>query len=155
MATITAAAGGGNWTTGATWVGGVAPTAADDAILDATSGNVTITTGAVARSLDCTGYTGTLTHASGNTLALGHSTAGAGNIALKFVAGMTYTLGSATATINFVSTSGTVQAITTASKTIGAINVNGAGSSYQLTDSMTTNSASIVTLTAGTFDTNN
>lgn len=66
MATITAAAGGGNWSAGGTWVGGVAPTATDVARLDATSGNVTVngTSGApnLCSDLDCTGYTGTLNH---------------------------------------------------------------------------------------------
>lgn len=157
MATITAAAGGGNWTNGPTWVGGIAPTAADDAVLNGTSGNVVINSGSVARSLDCTGYTGTLTHAASVTLTLGDGTAGVGNVALKLVAGMTYTLGnSASSTIVFASTSATQQTITTGGKQLGSWTVNGAGSSYQLAD---TNNASgggatTVTLNAGTLDTN-
>lgn len=156
MATITAAAGGGNWTTGATWVGGVAPTNADDAVLDATSGSITINAGAVCRSLNCTGYTATLTHTAGVTLTIGDGTAGAGNIALLFSAGMTYSRGSTTTSaISFVSTSATMQTITTAGKSLGNQVINGAGSSYQLTDSHTL-AATItsLTLTAGTLNTN-
>lgn len=154
MATITAAAGGGNWTAGGTWVGGVAPTAADDAVLDATSGNVTIDAGAVARSLDCTGYTGTLTHTAGVTLTLGTSTPGAGNTALKLAAAMTYTLGSATTSaITFASTSTTQQSITTAGKTLGNWSVTGAGGSYLLADANTVGTTSTVTVSAGTLNT--
>ena len=157
MATIIAAAGGGNWTTGATWAGGVAPTAADDAVLDATSGNVTITSGAVCRSLDCTGYTGTLTHTAAVALTIGDGTAGAGGIALKLAPGMTYTLGSTTtSTLVFVSTAGSVQTIDTGGKTTAAVTVNGPGASYQLASGLTTGTgaANLVTLTAGTLDTN-
>ncbi len=154
MATIVAAAGGGSWTTGATWVGGVAPTAADDAQLTNTSGSVTIATGAVCRSLDCTGYTGTLTHPAATTLTIGDATAGAGSVALKLVAGMTYSLGSGSTTvISFISTSATQQTITTGGKTLGSWTINGVGSSYLLADANTTGATGIVTLTAGTLST--
>lgn len=157
MALITAAAGGGNWTVGATWVGGVAPTAADDALLTAASGNVTIDAGAVCRSLDCNTYTGTLTHTAGVTLNIGHSTAGTGNRALRLVSGMTYTLGSGTTSkIAFVSTSATVQTITTGTRTLPSVDFNGVGGSWQLVDSYTTNvnSSTITNLLSGTLDIN-
>ena len=154
MATITAAAGGGAWSSGGTWTGGVVPTAADDAQLGAGSGNVTIDAGAVARSLDCTGYTGTLTHNSGVTLTLGDATAGAGNVALKLVAGMTYTLTNATSSaLTFVSTSATQQTITTGGKVLGNWTINGAGSSYLLADANSTGTAASVTVSAGTLNT--
>lgn len=155
MATITAAAGGGNWTAGGTWVGGVAPTAADDAVLGPTSGNVTIDAGAVCRSLDCTGYTGVLTHTAATDLTIGDGTAGAGNIALKLVNGMTYTLGgNPSSGIRFVSTAAGVQTVNYANKTVGNQTFQGAGSSYQLVSAMTLATTGTVTLTAGTLDTN-
>lgn len=58
---VVAAAGGGNWNSTATWVGGVIPTSTITARLDATSGNVTLTADADCKSFDCTGYTGTFT----------------------------------------------------------------------------------------------
>lgn len=156
MASITAAAGGGNWTAGATWVGGVAPTAADDALLTVASGNVTIDTGAVCRSLDCNGYTGVLTHNAAVQLIIGDGTAGAGSRALRLVAGMTYTLNSATtSSFVFSSTSATVQTITTAGKTLGNLLINGVGGSYQLADSLLLGATATFTMTNGTIDTNN
>ena len=154
MTVITAAAGGGNWSSTGTWTGAVVPTAADDVQLDASSGNVTIDAAAVARSLDCTGYTGTLTHNSGITLSLGDATAGAGNVALKLVSGMTYTLVNATTSaITYVSTSATQQTITTGGKTLGNWTINGAGSSYLLADANTTGAAATVNVSAGTLNT--
>lgn len=157
MATITAAAGGGNWTTGGSWVGGVAPTAADDAVINGTSGNITIDSGgAVCRSLNCTGYTGTLTHNASSTLTIGDGTAGSGNVALTLAAGMTYTLSSPTTnTINFISTSATQQTITTAGKTISNWNFNAASNgSWILSDNLTQNSSCTMTLTKGTLNLN-
>ncbi len=151
MATITAAAGGGNWATGGTWTGGVAPTAADDVVLDATSGNVTIAAAAAARSLTCTGYTGTLTHNAAVTLSLGDATAAAGNAALVLAAGMTYTLGNvSTSAISLISTSTTQQTVTTAGKTLGNLTVNGSGSSWLLSDALT---CSNITVSTGTLTT--
>jgi hypothetical protein len=158
MSTIVASASGGtrNWSDTATWVGGVVPTAADDVQLDGTSGAVTVTAGAVCRSLDCAGYTGTLTHTTAVTLTIGDATTGAGNVALRLAAGMTYTLGSAlTSAITLVSTSATVQSIDSGGKTLGNFTVNAPGGSYQLTSGLTTGATSTsVTLTAGTFNTN-
>lgn len=151
MATIVAAAGGGNWQTNATWVGGVRPTSADDVQLNATSGNVTIDSGAVCRSLDCTGYTGTLTHTNGLSLVIGDGTAGAGNVALKLVAGMTYTIGGLTSQFTFSSSSATQQTITTAGKTVGSL-YQGSGS-LQLADGW--NGSGYFQVAGGTFDTNN
>jgi hypothetical protein len=61
MATITAAAGGGNWNVGSTWVGGVVPLTSDSVNLDATSGSVTITATAQCNNINFTGYTNTIT----------------------------------------------------------------------------------------------
>lgn len=150
MATFTATGVGGNWTDAILWsgVGTPPPTADDDAKLDAGSGNVTIGAGAVCRSLDCTGYTGTLTHTAGVTLAIGGSTAGAGNNALKLVAGMTYTKGNATSSaVSFVSTSATQQSITLGGKTLGDVTFNGIGGSWAFADAFAT--AGAFTYTAG------
>lgn len=151
MATRVAAAGGGNWTAGATWVGGVAPTAADDAQLNGTSGAVTIDAGAVARSLDCTGYTNTLTHTAAVTLTLGDATAGLGNIALKLVAGMTYTLGNvATSAITFASTSATVQTVDCGGKSVGNVTFGTSGTpSYAVTSAMACDATATITSTFG------
>jgi hypothetical protein len=139
MATIVAAAGGGNWNATGTWVGGVVPTSADDVQLNATSGNVTILTSttALCRSLDCTGYTGTLTQAVASFLTIGDATSGLGNIALKFVAGMTYT--PTACTITFSSSSATQQAITTAGKILAAVSFSSLGQNYIQTDDLTSN----------------
>lgn len=160
MATITAAAGGGNWSAGGTWVGGVAPTAADDAVLDGTSGNVTIDVASACRSLDCSGYTGTLTHTAAITLSIGTSTPGTGNRALRFSSTMTYTLGdSLTSSISFVSTSTTQQTIDFSTKTVGPVSFTGVGGSWLLASNLTmanlTTSAPTLSLNAGTFDTGN
>lgn len=138
MATITADVGGGVWTTGSTWIGGTAPTAADDAVLDASSGGVTISSASVARSLNASAYLGTLTHNGAVTLTLGDAAAGAGGAALTLGAGMTYTLGdAATSAVTLASTSTTQQAVTTAGKTLGNTTFSGTGASYLLADNLT------------------
>lgn len=148
MATRVAAAGGGSWTAGATWVGGVAPTASDDVQLNATSGNVTISAAAVCRSLDCTGYTGTLTHTAG-ALTIGTTSAPPGNLALKFVPGMTYTGPALPPAINF---SGSVAAVldidwggkVTGNSTFGA----GAATTWRFISPHTQASGGVVTFLA-------
>ncbi len=153
MATIVAAAGGGNWQTNATWTGNVKPTAADDVQLTSTSGNVTIDSGAVCRSLDCTGYTGTLTH-NAIVLNIGDATAGAGSKALTFVSGMTYTLiNTTTSAISFISTSATQQTVTWASKIPGNVTFNGAAASWIYGDAPGT-SVGTLSLLKGTLNLN-
>lgn len=152
MTSIVGAAGGGNWTSGGSWVGGVAPTSADDALLTIASGNITINTGSVCRSLDCTGYTGTLTHTAGVTLSIGDSGAPANNSNLKLVVGMTYTLGNAsTSAISFISTNSTLQAITTGGRTLGNVTLNGGTGTDQFQDTFT---CATMKHTNGVLDTN-
>lgn len=116
---------------------------------------MTIDTGAVCRSIDCTGYTNTLTHTAGVTWTIGDATAGTSNNALKFVAGMTYTLGDAvTSAISFASTAAAAQTIDFSSKSTGSVTYGTAGN-WQLTGTHNTSTAAgIVTLTLGTLDTN-
>jgi hypothetical protein len=144
------ATAGTKWATTSGGAGGSAvPTAADDVFLDngAGTGNVTLSSSSVCRSLNCTGYVNTLTHPTATTLTIGDGTAGASSIALKLVAGMTYTLGgSTTAAITFVSTSATVQTIDQGGKTCGNMTFQGAGSSYQLTSASTISVGATVTL---------
>lgn len=89
MATKTVAAGGGNFNTGATWVGGVAPVAGDDIVANATSGNLTLTATTVSLlAANFTGYTGTLAFGNFNML---FNTAG--TVAITLATGMTITYG--------------------------------------------------------------
>lgn len=102
------------------------PTSADDVIFETGSGNCQINTNAVARSIDCTSgtgdYGGAITYDTVNrTITLGDGTAGAGNVILKFSAGMTYTISAVTNQINFHQTHSTQQSITWAGKTPGSI----------------------------------
>lgn len=148
------ATAGTKWATSSGGTGGAAvPTAADDVYLDngAGTGNVSVTAPAVCRSLNCTGYTGTLTQ--GTSITIGDATAGAGSIALKFVSGMTYTASGNT--INFVSTSATVQTIDFAGKGgTGLVTFNASSNgSWQYVGAHTT-TAGTVTLTKGTLDLN-
>lgn len=167
MAAKYARAGGGNWSADATWSttsGGAAdttaPTAADDVFLNASSGAVTIDSGAerACRSINCTGYTNTLRHNAATVLNIGDATAGASNIALKFVAAMTYTIDNATSSsIEFESTSATVQTIDFAGKTTASIAFNGGGAStcsYQYTGQHVTGATATVYLVRGTLDIN-
>lgn len=148
---------GTKWATTSGGAGGAAvPTAADDVFFDAASGAVTITTSGtttdLCRSLDCTGFTGTLSHASATTIVIGDGTAGI----FKLVAGMTYTKGSTTTSrLSFVSTT-TGNNITTAGKVLGNVTFDGAGGGWVLQDSYTANgsASTSITLTAGTLDTN-
>ena len=160
MAAISSNGTTGNWTGANTaiWTGGVVPTAADDVTI--TSGSVlTIpsSTTAVCRSLTINSGATLAFAASTSTLNIGDGTAGAGNVALSINSGSTITL-TGIGTINFVSTSATQQTITTNGKVMPSININGAGSSYILSDTLTMDTSSVattLTIQNGTFDTGN
>lgn len=119
MAVLYAKIAGGNWSSPNTWSAtssaGVdnagPPAASSDVIFETASGNVTIDANSVCRSLDMTSgtgnYAGTLTWTSGFTLNIGDGTAGAGNVALKFVSGRLSGISSSTQVLSFVSTSTT------------------------------------------------
>lgn len=156
------ATAGTKWATTSGGVGGAAvPVAGDDVFFDVLSVLATVTisgtTTCVCRSINCTGFTGTISHPAATTITIGDGTAGAGSVALLFVAGMTYTVGSVTtSTISYVSTSATVQSITTGGKTMCTSTWNGVGGSWQFADNYSTGGTanSSMTLTNGTLDTN-
>jgi hypothetical protein len=117
--------------------GETVPTTADDVFFDASStGTCTIATGNTgAKSINCTGFTGTITGTAAISVA--------GSITL--VAGQTYTH---TGTVTFTGT-GT---LTTAGKTFSGITVNGVGITVTLGDALNIGGRTI-TLTNGTFTT--
>jgi hypothetical protein len=163
MASITAKATGGNWTVGSTWVGDVAPLASDDVIIDGTSGNITIDSGAVARSVDFNGYSGLCIHNANVTLNIGDGTAGAGNRALRMSPTMTYLkMHPQTSAIAFISTSATQQTIdwcsTTGNHTFGHTTYNASSNgSWLWNDDFISSFAGLnatLTLTKGTLNTN-
>ncbi|MGZ5799278.1 MAG: hypothetical protein ACXWJZ_01435, partial [Burkholderiaceae bacterium] len=129
--------------------GAAAPTAADDVFLDASSGAVTVTMSSttVCRSLNHTGFTGTLVHPAATNPSIGDATAGASNIALKFVAGMTYTLGDvATSAFTFASTSATQQTIDYGGKNAGNITLaGGTTGNFAITSAITQDPLASVT----------
>lgn len=150
------ATAGTKWATTSGGAGGAAvPTTADDVFLDngAGTGNVTIpaSTTVSCRSLNCTGYTKILTFAATTSnITCGDGTAGASNVALLFVSGMTLTL-TGVGTITCQSTSATQQTITGGTKTLPNITINGAGSSYIAGDALVGTGATF-TLSSGTWD---
>jgi hypothetical protein len=130
---------GTKWALTSGGAGGEAvPTTADDVFFDAASGAVTCTiaTGNTgAKSIDCTGFTGTITGTAAITVA--------GSITL--VAGQTYTH---TGTVTLSGT-GT---LTTAGKTFSGIIINGTGITVTLGDALNISTRNI-TLTNGTLTT--
>lgn len=124
------------------------PGAADDVFFDGVgngASNSTLGTVITINSLDMTGYANTLTH---NAVQLTMDSGGV----FKFSAAMTYSRpGGPSSNLGFTGTSGTAQ-ITTAGKVLGNVTFNGTGGTWQLQDAF---SGSSITLTRGTFDTNN
>lgn len=153
------ATGNTNWGTASnTQDNASVPSAADDVYFDGVgtgASNCTIDAAATARSVNCTGYVNTITHNASVTLTIGDGTAGAGNIALKLVAGMTYTASSTqTSAITYASTSATVQDVDYAGKTAGNPTFNGVGGSWKLVGTFVGTTVTTLTLTNGTLDTN-
>jgi len=128
---------GTKWSTTSGGAGGSAiPTSSDDVFFDAASGasTVTIASGNTgAKSITCTGFTGTLTGSTAITVS--------GSILL--VSGMTF---SYTGTLTVAGT-GT---ITSAGKTFSSTTVSGSGITVTLADAFTCSGT--VTLTQGTLD---
>lgn len=157
MATRTLTVAGGNWGTAATWVENAVPTSADDVILPALAGNLTINVAAACRSFTAlVAYAGTVTHNAAITLSVGDASGGA----FVLISTMTYTLGSATTSIlSLVSTSdngGAGWNITTAGKLMPSISIAGAGGKWVQTDAFQhSTSAGTFTLTNGHWDTGN
>lgn len=118
--------------------GQAVPTSADDVFFDAASTGVcTISTGNTgAKSINCTGFTGTLTGTAAITIS--------GSVTL--VAGMTYSY-TGTMTLNGTGT------ITSAGKTFGSVIVNGAGITVTLGAALSQGFSSTrgFTLTQGTL----
>jgi hypothetical protein len=136
---------GTKWSATSGGAGGASvPTAADDVFFDANSGagTVTIGTGRVAKTLNCTGFTGTL----GNSI---NAFTVSGNVTLD--AGVTYSAGQLT--INATST------LITAGKTLtGGLRVSGTGITVTLGDALTATqnfSNQALVIDAGTFTTDN
>jgi hypothetical protein len=174
MAILYAKAAGGDWDAAGTWSSVSSagtdnsgpPTASTDVIFEAGSGNVTINAATCScKSLDCTSgagdYTGTITHNTTRLLSIGlaASTAGPGNVALKFSTGMTYTPATSSASIDFGSNySATPQLISFqssgTSRNTGNLRFVGTGSWEYGSDHICMNTASGVTLTFGTLNTN-
>jgi hypothetical protein len=128
------------WSTMSGGIGGASvPTTADDVFFTVLSiGTCTVSAGNTgAKSINCTGFTGTLTGASAITVA--------GSVTL--VAGMTFTY------IGICTISGT-GTLTTAGKAFGSLIVNGVGITVTLGDALNTSTRAI-TVTNGTFTTAN
>lgn len=130
---------GGSYSAAATWAstsGGTdsvaVPTSADDVFLDANSGQLTIDAASAAKTFNCTGYTGVLTH---NAFILTVS----GNITL--VAAMTYTP-LATSTITVAAT-GT---LTTGTKLLPLVILN-TGITVTLGDNLSFMASKVISLT--------
>ncbi|NTW32265.1 MAG: hypothetical protein HGB12_06530, partial [Bacteroidetes bacterium] len=137
------------------------PTAADDVFFTGAGGgasNSTISSDITIRSLNCAGYSNTLTHNAGVTLSIGDATAGAGNIALNFPYSMTYAkMDQATSAISFISTSSTVQTIQITyfqiiNKQLGNTTFNGVGGSWQLAGELTIGASGTLSIINGTLN---
>lgn len=129
------------------------PGVGDRVIFDANSGTGTaaISNNITVQSVNCTGYTGIITHGA-FTLTL--NTAAVDTFLL--VAGMTYTPSASTSVVALTHTSGTAD-LTLAGKRLGGLTINGAGGTTRLLDALRVDFAagSTLTLTAGAFNANN
>jgi hypothetical protein len=131
---------GTKWATTSGGAGGASvPTSADDVFFtNLSTGTCTISTGNTgAKSINCTGFTGTLAGTATITVS--------GSVTL--VAGMGFTY-SGTLTLNGTGT------LTSAGKTLGPVTINGSGITVTLGDALNIGNSTL-TATQGTFDTAN
>lgn len=136
---------GTKWATTSGGAGGAAvPTASDDVFFDGNSGTgtCTVSTSRVYKSLDCTGFTGTLNMSNSSTCSGG----------FKLASGMTFTT-SQTSTITFNATSGTYN-IDFAGKSNPPLTFNGNGGTWVFQSNASWIGANNFQLTAGTVDIN-
>lgn len=128
---------GTKWALTSGGAGGQAvPTSVDDVFFDASSGTgtVTISTGNTgAQSINCTGFTGTLTFNAGVTISVAGS--------VTYVAGMTLTINTGIHTLTATGT------LTTGGKTLGTINITGS-TTVSLGSALTCGQLSIVSSTS-------
>jgi hypothetical protein len=101
MPTFTVSTTGGNWSSTATWVGGVLPAVGDDIVANATSGPLTVDSNRTCLTINFTGYTNTFTINNGVTLTVTGT-------AITLGSGMTYDQ----TTTGILSTRGNQAAIT-------------------------------------------
>lgn len=141
-----------NWSATGAWVEGIVPTASDDVVFSSnTAGSILVIDGtsgspSLCKSIDTTGYTRTITLASGKELDVGTSTSGA----FKLTAGMTFSP-SASSTIKFVSTT-TGNNITTGGYANLIMVFDGVGGGWQFQDNIA--GGCFVGLTNGSVDIN-
>lgn len=133
---------GTKWSTASGGTGGApVPTSADNVFINAASGanTVTISTGNTgAKSLNCTGFTGTLAGSAANISIAG---------SLTFSAGMTITYNSV------IDITGTATITSNGQTPSLSINVNAPSGTVTLGDALSLNGRDL-SLTAGTFNTN-
>jgi hypothetical protein len=129
------------------------PTTTDNVFFDANSGSgaSVISASIAVMKVDCTGFTGTITHNSGVTLTINTGT----SASLIFSAAMTYTASAVNSLITFTHTSGTAD-ITSNGKRMGALTINGVGGTTRLLDALRVDAASssTITVTNGVFTAN-
>ncbi len=121
------------------------PTAADDVFFNAASGanTVTVTGSRTCLSLNCTGFTGTITGTSTPVLTISAN--------MTLVSGMTFNTTNGPSIIFSSTTTG--RTITSGGKTVNGITFNGVGGSWALQDNF--NAGDFATLTNGTLNLNN
>jgi hypothetical protein len=125
------------------------PTSADDVFLDGNSPNSTLSASITIRSLNCTGYTNTLTHNAGVQLTIAGKNAG-----INFSSAMTYTKGSDTTSNLYFSGQG-LYSLETNGKILGNMRTDSTTASLvlRLVDDLT--SSGEIDLGRGIIDKNN
>jgi hypothetical protein len=132
---------GTKWATSSGGSGGASvPTTADDVFFtNLSTGTCTISSGNTgAKSITCTGFTGTL----------------AGNIAITVAGGITLVVGMTYTYTGTITLTGT-GTLTTASKTLASVTINGVGITVTLGDNLTMGDTRTLTLSSGTFNASN
>lgn len=133
------------------------PTTTDSIIFDASSGSGTSVMDAAftALSLDCNGFTGTLTQNAFTLTLTSDDTTVSPLKVFRLSSGMTYAPTSNARVISLTGASNGPVSITTNGKTIGALTLGSGGAStatFTLASDLTNRTDSLVTLTSGTFD---
>lgn len=141
------------------------PAAGDACILTSNSGALTINAALNCGTFNAAAITGTSAYAStlthntgaGNTLTVNSNDAAApaGGVTFSLSAGMTYTGISNNAIVTLTATSGTSTITTNGKATLCSLTLNGAGGTFSLGDAITGRADCAITLTTGTFITNN